>query len=174
MNYYNFHIGDYRGATSHLSIKEHYIYRFLIDESYEKEKPLTLDKDFLLRRLSLTSDDKEALDAILKEFFVQTKDGYINNRVQVELERIYKKSESARKSANERWSKDKSPGAMPTHNQRNANAMLPNTQYPITHNPIPNTQLKTSNQHEKNVRASKSNHKRVCDSFEADVRKDLE
>ena len=43
MNYYSFHIGDYRGATAHLSNEEDLAYRRLLDMCYDTESAIPLE-----------------------------------------------------------------------------------------------------------------------------------
>ena len=138
MHYYQFNIADYRKDTGHLSHEEHGIYRALIDQCYLDEQPLTLDIRSLMRKLRLTSDQKETLELILGDFFIKTDNGYENTRITAELQRLYAKSEKARASAKVRWdanAPDKDANAMRTHSERNANGMLPI-------NPIPSNASK--------------------------------
>jgi len=82
MNYYQFHIGDYRSATAHLSLEEDATYKRLIDYQYDKEAPIPNDPAVIARRLRST----EALvRSILQEFFVLSEDGWLNCRVMEEI-----------------------------------------------------------------------------------------
>ena len=143
MHHYPHNIGDYRKDTSHLSLLEHGIYRQLLDTYYLEEVPLSNDLAKLMRSHSIrTNDEQQALQNVLTDFFSLTEEGYIHHRCDKELAHIYGKSESARASANARWSrkhKESDANAMPTQCEHDANGMLPNTQ-----DPIPNTQLKPS------------------------------
>ena len=70
MNFYAFHINDFRGATWHLSNLARYVYRLLIDMYYDTEAALSKDLDVLAHKCSLkTDDEKQALQDVLKEFF---------------------------------------------------------------------------------------------------------
>jgi uncharacterized protein YdaU (DUF1376 family) len=81
MNYYKFHIGDYRRDTSHLSLLEHGVYRQLLDWYYLDEKPIPLETQVVFRRLcGTTKEEKDAIEIILKEMFVETKKGYVQTR----------------------------------------------------------------------------------------------
>ncbi|WP_081618900.1 YdaU family protein [Thioalkalivibrio sp. ARh3] len=147
MNHYRHHIGDYRKDTSHLSLLEHGIYRQAIDLYYLSESPLPSDMSRLMRLLCVrTADEERALCAVLEDFFTLTDEGYEHARCKRELEAIYEKSEKARESAQKRWGKEKQEvkprksqkdtGAMRTHSESNANAMLPSN--PVTQYPVPN------------------------------------
>ena len=126
MNSYEFHIGDYYRETRNLSQGEHYIYRSLLDECYLHEVPLTTDPKMLMRLIGIKSDQLEDLEFILDRFFMLTPDGWINNRVNEELARIYAKSAAAKASADARWEKHKkNANGMRTQCERNANGMLP-------------------------------------------------
>lgn len=105
MKWYQFWIADYRKDTTHLSHEEHYIYRSLIDIYYETEKPIDSNLRPLLRRLGLTSDQQLLLENVLSDFFIDTEKGYKHPRIEEDLEKIYKKSFKARKSAEARWQK---------------------------------------------------------------------
>jgi uncharacterized protein YdaU (DUF1376 family) len=149
MHYYQFHIGDYRRDTAHLTLIEHAIYRALIDTCFETEQPLPLVRSKIERSHSIrTPEESTALDNVLADFFIETEAGFIHTRIQQDIEAVYAKSEKARESARKRW--EKKANAMRTDSERNANAcemdanasksdangMLPITHYPIPNNPI--------------------------------------
>ena len=150
MHYYTFHISNYRKRTSHLSLLEHGIYRSLLDSYYLDESPLCADNAKLMRSHCIrTTDEKQAFELIIEEFFILEGDVYRHKDCDEHLEKIYSKSEKARQSAKARWSKnanasksnanaqDGNANAAETQSDGNANGMLPNT-----HNPIPNTNNK--------------------------------
>lgn len=80
MNYYKFHIGDYRRDTAHLSLIEHGIYRQLLDTYYLDEKPIETQP--VIRRLSIkTEEEKTALNNVIDDFFIVSECGeYISHR----------------------------------------------------------------------------------------------
>lgn len=138
MHYYQHNIGDYRKDTGHLTLLEHGIYRQLLDTYYTEESPLTTDLNKLMRSHSVrNADEVQAFENVLNDFFKLTEKGYVHDRCDKELEKIYGKSESARASANARWAnrnKDIDANAMQTQSESNAIGMLPNN--PIPNNPI--------------------------------------
>lgn len=140
MHYYQHNIGDYRKDTGHLTLLEHGIYRQLLDTYYTEESPLTTDLNKLMRSHSVrNADEVQAFENVLNDFFKLTEKGYVHDRCDKELEKIYGKSESARASANVRWAKrnkDIHANVMQTQSECNAIGMLPNN--PIPNNPIPN------------------------------------
>jgi len=85
MNYYKFHIGDYRKDTSHLTNEEHFIYRHLIDWYYLDESPIPNDNQTITRRLKLKSDWLQYLTNVLNDFFEETESGYIHRRIEHEI-----------------------------------------------------------------------------------------
>jgi uncharacterized protein YdaU (DUF1376 family) len=120
VNFYSFHIGDYASATRHLSWEEDLAYRRLIDTYYMREGPLPADRKQVYRLVVASSKaQRAAVDSVLEEFFTLSADGYVNSRCDAELQCYRKKSDKARQSAEARWSK---PSAMPTDQDRNANA----------------------------------------------------
>ena len=142
MHYYQHNIGDYRKDTSHLTLLEHGIYRQLLDTYYLDEQPLTNDIAKLMRSHSVrNADEVQAFQNVLNDFFELTEKGYVHDRCDKELEKIYGKSEKARASANARWAnrnKDIDANAMQTQSEGNAIGMLPNN--PIPNNPITHIQ----------------------------------
>jgi uncharacterized protein YdaU (DUF1376 family) len=134
VNFYSFHIGDYASKTRHLSWEEDMAYRRLLDVCYGTEKPLPRDKKAIYRLVvAQTAKQRQAVDAVLLEFFVEADNGYGNQRCDNEIKAFAAKREKAKQSAEVRWSNaNASSDAMRTHSEGNA---------PITHYPLPNTQL---------------------------------
>ena len=132
MHYYQFNIGDYRRDTSHLSLLEHGVYRSLIDSYYMAEHGLIADDAQLMRTHSIrNADEQQAYKNVISDFFTQAEGVYKHTGCDKQLTKILIKSDKARKSAGFRW--DKHANAMRTHNERNANGMLPsNLNNPIT------------------------------------------
>jgi uncharacterized protein YdaU (DUF1376 family) len=125
MNYYAFHIGDYAGATRHLSWDEDMAYRRMLDAYYTREAPLPADRRALYRLVGASDErQREAVDVVLTEFFTQDADGgWRNRRCDEEIAEVNTKKERAAASANRRW---KDAKALRTHDEtecdRNANA----------------------------------------------------
>ena len=156
MNYYAFHIGDYKAHTQHLTPMEDLIYRRMLDLYYLNESPLP-DAQKIARSICLR-DHISDIETILSEFFVDTPDGFIHPRCEREIKAMNEKSGKAKASAQARWKKSSDANAMRNGCERNANASknnanasnsdanamrngcernAPNTQYPI-----PNTKKK--------------------------------
>jgi uncharacterized protein YdaU (DUF1376 family) len=77
MNFYSFHIGDYRGATAHLTNDEDLAYRRLLDMYYDTERAIPLETQSVIRRLRLGS---AAVETVLSDFFVRQDDGWHHAR----------------------------------------------------------------------------------------------
>jgi len=139
MHYYTKHIKDYKTDTAHLTLLEHGVYNSLIDLYILTENPLEPNLQKLCRLIHAKTDDEiKAVENVLTEFFIESDDGYRQKKCDQELIRIFGKSESARKSAKHRWSSERNANVVQTDSERNANAMLPNTQDPLPINPLPN------------------------------------
>lgn len=104
MNHFPLHIGDYAEATAHLSFIEDAAYGRLIRKYYSTEKPLPADLQAVQRLVGArTKDEREAVQAVLEEFFKLESDGWHQPRCDLELARYFEKSNKASASANSRW-----------------------------------------------------------------------
>jgi uncharacterized protein YdaU (DUF1376 family) len=85
LNYYERHIGDYLKDTSHLSLLEHGIYGRLLDVYYTREGAIP---DAQAARLigARSKEEREALTAVLAEFFVLTEGHWHQARCDIEVE----------------------------------------------------------------------------------------
>lgn len=61
MNYYQFHIGDFRSGTVNMSRKARWIYRDMIDAYYDTEQPLPADMDVLCDMLGVEDDEERRI-----------------------------------------------------------------------------------------------------------------
>lgn len=108
MNYYERHIGDYIKDTVSLSMLEDGAYNRLIDQAYQTEEPLPLDKREIYRLARATSTaERKAVDYVLNKFWIETESGYVQKRIQTEIERYQDKQRKAKASADARWNKNK-------------------------------------------------------------------
>jgi uncharacterized protein YdaU (DUF1376 family) len=82
VNYYPFHIGDFRSGTLHLSDAEELAYRRALDWYYDTEQPIPLETQWVSRRLRV---DSQVLETVLKDFFVRTDEGWRNVRCDQEI-----------------------------------------------------------------------------------------
>jgi uncharacterized protein YdaU (DUF1376 family) len=77
VHYYTFNIGDYRGATAHLSNEEDLAYRRLLDMYYDTEKKIPVDSQWVARRLRL---DSKVIEVVLADMFEKQEDGWFHAR----------------------------------------------------------------------------------------------
>lgn len=106
MHYYEFNIGDYRRRTTHLTPIEHYIYRTLLDWYFLDEKPLKADMDYLLRILGLPKRNKEQVQNVLNDFFIEVDGFYHNKRVDEMLQGYHANRENGKKGGRPKKSDD--------------------------------------------------------------------
>lgn len=138
MNYYEKHIGDYIKDTVSLSMLEDGAYNRLIDQAYQTEAPLPLEIREIYRLARATSGpERKAVDYVLGKFWQQTPGGYVQKRIQAEIDRYQDKQRKAKASADARWNKVKpqsdgnanaSADAMRTHSEGNAH-QTPDTRH---------------------------------------------
>ena len=106
MNFYPHHIGDYISHTAHLSNDEDLAYRRLIELYYQTEGPLALDVQSAARAIRMR-DQKDAVEAVLSEFFVATDEGYQHGRCDDEIAKYHCQIEAGKRGAAKRWGKGK-------------------------------------------------------------------
>ncbi len=122
MHYYQFHIGDYRAATSHLTNDEDLAYRRLLDMYYDTETPIPLDVNWVSRRVRLSED---VIQNVLKDMFTLSDDGWVHSRCDSEIQKYHSKADSARKANQIRWESEKVL-------KSDADQILTNNHKPIT------------------------------------------
>jgi uncharacterized protein YdaU (DUF1376 family) len=107
MHYFQFHIGDYKSHTHHLSLIEDLAFRRLLDHYYLHELPIK-QRD-IARQIGMKDYEQEVL-TVLEEFFSSTEKGYINPRADEEIAKYRKFIEDGKRGAAKRWLKgDDSP-----------------------------------------------------------------
>jgi len=133
LHYYQFHIGDYRAATAHLSNDEDLAYRRLLDMYYDTEDPIPIDTDWVARRLRL---DSHVIVSVLKDMFVLSELGWHHARCDKEIS-VYKGfSDAGKRGAAKRWGKaGDSPPITPP--------IATNNHKPLTNNHKPNKIIQT-------------------------------
>jgi uncharacterized protein YdaU (DUF1376 family) len=123
VNFYPHHIGDYISHTAHLSNDEDLAYRRLIELYYQGEGPITHDIAAAARAIRMR-DQKDAVESVLKEFFVSTADGYRHGRCDDEIAKYHSQIEAGKRGAAKRWGehKDRVPMATPMTPQCDPNS----------------------------------------------------
>lgn len=123
MNYYPFHIGDFRSGCMHISPLERWLYRDMLDVMYDTEKPLPNDLEAICRLIGAKADEhKAAVASVLEVKFIRTESGYTQVRVSKELARYKRMVSNANNANNVRWGKTSNsiqsdPDQIPTKNQ---------------------------------------------------------
>jgi uncharacterized protein YdaU (DUF1376 family) len=88
MNYYEHHIGDYDADTAHLTWIEDMAYTRLMRLYYRRERPIPADLGEACRLVRATSrEQKQAVEAVLREFFELREDGWHQLRCDGEIEK---------------------------------------------------------------------------------------
>lgn len=150
MHYYRFNIADYRKDTGHLSITEHYIYRSLLDWMYLDEKPIPKETQTVMRRLGLGTAGLASLNNVLSDFFIETENGYIQERVMDEIQQYngMRKTNTSNGKKGGRPKKQQLTVTGKPNGLPNANRTLTERQakksLTINHKPITNNQYKES------------------------------
>lgn len=85
MNFWRRNIGDYAKKTGHLTMQEHGAYTLLLDRIYATEAPIHEGDVYRVAR-AMTRPERNAVDAVLREFFVLADDGWTNERASEEIE----------------------------------------------------------------------------------------
>lgn len=98
MNYYPFHLGDYAAHTAHLEPLEDLAYRRMLDAYYLREAPLPADPGEVARLIRMRKNMAE-VEAVLREFFELTDDGWHQERCDAEVDRMKEKQAKAQASA---------------------------------------------------------------------------
>ena len=132
MHYYQFHIGDYKSHTHHLSLMEDLAYRRLLDFYFLHEQPIK-HRD-IARQIGMREHEEDVM-TVLNEFFISTADGFVSPRADKEIKQYKEFAEAGKRGAAKRW------GTPP-----NGEAISPPNATPIAtnnHKPITNNQVKT-------------------------------
>jgi uncharacterized protein YdaU (DUF1376 family) len=138
MNYYSFHIGDYRSATAHLTNEEDLCYRRILDVYYDKDGALP-DTKALSRRIRC---DQDMVSDILAEFFEPVEGGWLHRRAQKEVDEYINRVESARVAGKASAASRTRPTATPPQRPLNGTSTtveppLSCRQPTIPHSPLP-------------------------------------
>lgn len=95
MNYYERHLGDYAKDTAHLSMIEHGAYSLLLDRYYATEAGIPADQAHRVAR-ARTKEERDAVDAVLQEFFRLENGVWLKERCEEEIEKAQARIASAR------------------------------------------------------------------------------
>jgi len=129
MHFYQFHIGDYKSHTSHLTPMEDLAFRRLLDFYYLHEHPIK-HRD-IARQIGLKDFEQDVL-TVLEEFFLSTDAGFVNPRADKEIAKYREFSEAGKRGAAKRWGTNGEANSPP-----NAIPIATNNHKPITINHKP-------------------------------------
>ena len=106
MHYYKKNIGDYAKKAGRLTMLQHGAYTLLLDSCYDRERFPTLEEAVEWTWAS-TKEEVEAVEFVLRKFFVLEDGRYTQNRIVEELEKFHANSETNKRIAIEREAKRK-------------------------------------------------------------------
>ena len=138
MHYYQFHIGDYKSHTHHLSLMEDLAYRRLLDFYFLHEQPIK-HRD-IARQIGMREHEEDVM-TVLNEFFISTADGFVSPRADKEIKQYKEFSEAGKRGAAKRWGTPPNGEAI---NPPNATPIATINQEPITTNHKPKRENATS------------------------------
>lgn len=122
MHYFPFSPKDYMSKTNFLEPMEDLAYRRMLDYCYLNERPLPKDIAEIALLISMRTHS-DSIAVVLHYFFELTDYGYINDRVERDIEAYKAKSVKARASARARWDeKESNISKKEVLSERNANA----------------------------------------------------
>ena len=136
MHYYQFHIGDYRAATAHLSNEEDLAYRRLLDMYYDTEQPIPEDIQWVSRRIRV---DASVIRDVLNDMFCKDENGaWRHKRVDQEIAK-YKVIEARNKANGSKGGRPKNPekpSGLPVESHTEPTVKATNNHKPRTNNQI--------------------------------------
>jgi uncharacterized protein YdaU (DUF1376 family) len=138
MHYYQFHIGDYKSHTHHLSLMEDLAYRRLLDFYFLHEQPIK-HRD-IARQIGMREHEEDVM-TVLNEFFISTEDGFVSPRADKEIKQYKEFAEAGKRGAAKRWG---TPPNGEANSLPNATSIATNNHKPITTNHIKEKQQRGS------------------------------
>lgn len=113
MNYYPYHIGDFRAGTVNMTRLERWIYGDMMDMYYDTEKPLPLDLTALCDGIGVRQqEEKDIVSYLLRIKFQKTEQGYQNERADREIRAYHDKADIAKENG-KRGGRPKKPNPNP-------------------------------------------------------------
>jgi uncharacterized protein YdaU (DUF1376 family) len=137
MHYYQFHIGDYKSHTHHLSLLEDLAYRRLLDFYFLHENPIK-HRD-IARQIGMREHEEDVM-TVLNEFFLSTPEGFVNPRADKEIKQYKEFSAAGKRGAAKRWG---TPPYEEVNSPPNATPIATNNHKPITNDHKPNKERAT-------------------------------
>ena len=125
MHYYQFNIGDYASHTRNLSLLEDLAYRKLLDEYYLHEHPLNGSITDVARQIGM-KEHQDEVGFVLKSFFTDTDDGWVNKRADRQIAQYASKLDQASRAGKASAERRRNGGS--------TDVQLTNNHKPITNN----------------------------------------
>ena len=136
MHYYQFHIGDYRAATAHLSNEEDLAYRRLLDMYYDTEQPIPSDTQWVSRRIRV---EASVIRDVLNDMFDRAENGtWTHKRADQEIAK-YKNIEARNRANGSKGGRPKNqekPSGLPVESHTEPTGKATNNHKPRTNNHI--------------------------------------
>lgn len=104
MHYFKKNIGDYAKKAGRLSMLQHGAYTLLMDTCYDREQFPTRDEAIEWTWAS-TTPEIEAVEFVLRKFFVLEGDRYVQKRIQEEITEYHDRAANNKRIADEREQK---------------------------------------------------------------------
>ncbi|MFC3107415.1 YdaU family protein [Undibacterium arcticum] len=165
MNYYSFHIGDFRSGTVNMTRQARWIYRDMLDVCYDTEQPLPLDLDVLCDQIGVdTDDERRMVERLLRFKFIKADAGYTHEVCERVIADYHKKAVIAQSNgklggrpkkatANQKEPSGFQSGSDPVATGNPAQTGSEANQEPVTNNQEPiNTQQEPTGSNEEKPR----------------------
>ena len=145
MHYYKRNLGDYSKKAGRLSMLQHGAYTLLIDACYDREQFPTYEEAIDWTWAS-SKEEVEAVEFVLKKFFVLESGVYVQNRIRQELIKYQESAATNKRVAMEREEKRMASGGTNRDNSKTKRARVvddtldKNNETTPNHKPITNNQ----------------------------------
>jgi uncharacterized protein YdaU (DUF1376 family) len=162
LNYYRLHIGDYLRDTAHLSLLEHGVYARLLQVYYTREAPIADAEKYRLIG-ARSAEEREAVDAVLIEFFALIDGLWVQDRCDREIADYQSKAERNREVGRlgGRPVKPANPEKTQTVSGANPNVTLASSQEPVA--------IREEKRESASSAAPPSRGRRIPDDFPGDA-----
>jgi len=119
--WFPFYFSDYTSKTEHLTLAEHGAYLLLMGSYYKTGCKLPANAKQLQRICrAFDTEEVDAMNSILDQFFEKHEDGYRHVRIEEELDKSNEISKKRSEAAQKRYKKD--ANTVQLHSKSNANA----------------------------------------------------
>lgn len=159
MHYYKRNIGDYHKKAGRLTMLQHGAYTLLMDACYDREKFPTID-EAIEWLWAGSKEEVEAIEFVLKKFFVDVGGVYVQARIESELNDYADKAATNKRIAIER---EENRRLKSTNREQDVNDSI--TKLHLTKNQEPRTTNQDLKTNIKIVRFSPPTHQEALQYF---------